>query len=419
MCDRVTAQAIRHQRNQTAAGTALDLPPTTTIFRKLQNVRSPKYSIPNQHYPHKKKQIRKSQNNNNNNSKRYQIMKFAIAIILSLVPAAILGADTSESSPAHTLRAHSRRVEEAEADTCKDDPSWYRWANGKQKTCRQVQNSNPERRCEDWVSHDGIVAKDACFKTCGTCTSSPTYSPTTTPTELPTHTPTMEPTSIPTLTPSEFPTYADVADCKLLVAFQWTTQERDDFCNAHEQKVEGTGCCNGGQACASWNPEITYKICKGSCRGTKACKNIARQSIPVQGSKVKIGLNACVGENSCENMGYEQGKEIKVEDTACVGDSSCARLGEDYGEHINIGTGACDGTDSCFGLGFRGPKIIDIESLNCVGGFACQLVGDENFVSIEIAGNSCVGEDSCKWMDCNNAADLNICNSKCSATACA
>ena len=63
-------------------------------------------------------------------------------------------------------------VSAASDDECKDDPDWYFKADVRSgsdvRKCAAIAR-DPENRCETRTSPEGVVAKEACRLSCGTC----------------------------------------------------------------------------------------------------------------------------------------------------------------------------------------------------------------------------------------------------------
>jgi hypothetical protein len=63
---------------------------------------------------------------------------------------------------------------------------------------------------------------------------------------------------------------------------------------------------------------------------------------------------ACVGKNSCANIGERKAEAVTIQSEACVGDNSCRAIGWNIAESVLIYAGACVGPDVCGGDDFPG-----------------------------------------------------------------
>ena len=155
---------------------------------------------------------------------------------------------------------------------CENDSTWkYITSNDVTKTCDDVAAARMETRCSNWVDpDDGRYASEVCPVACNTC---------------PTPSPTIQPSAFPSTSPS----YSPLADCLVLSGGLWTESQRDEFCNEHESRNSGSGCCNESNSCDNWNLNAKYTICKGSCRGNDACNGLSGDSISSSSVEISIG----------------------------------------------------------------------------------------------------------------------------------
>ena len=65
------------------------------------------------------------------------------------------------------------------------------------------------------------------------------------------------------------------------------------FCQAHSGTDE---CCDEFDSCANWPVGQTITLCRGSCRGSRACRDIGFQSGSI------IGEGSCIGADSCRGI---------------------------------------------------------------------------------------------------------------------
>mmetsp|Transcript_26778 Transcript_26778/g.75117 ORF Transcript_26778/g.75117 Transcript_26778/m.75117 type:complete len:475 (-) Transcript_26778:152-1576(-) len=228
------------------------------------------------------------------------------------------------------------------------------------------------------------------------------------------------------------------------LCFTGTESEVSEMC--------GYDCCYGEDACG-WEGDAT--VCVGACRGYKscyaieegatiypfscvgyqACYFIGRDEDPENevATAIFIGAKSCVGEESCDAMGYKEAKKITVGYASCVGAGACYYLGDDVKEFISIGDFACDGLglktacsymdaktsitigdiscvgdDACKQLGEDGPDSISIGRYSCYGGKACQFLGtDLTAGDVAIKDKACFGEESC-YKIATNTLSANI-----------
>ena len=174
-------------------------------------------------------------------------------------------------------------------------------------------------------------------------TMSPTLVPTTSPTGSPIYegpTTSLAPSSYPTVDGSPAPT-----DC-----FEFTTSgsawysELIDFCDSFSGNDK---CCVGDGACIIFPVDTTMTICRGACRGHRACSYLGI----VDGSYIQS--YSCVGEDACRFIGGGSGStKLTIAPNSCTGDFSCTWIGDDEStEVVNIEANACKGEDACNGIG--------------------------------------------------------------------
>ena len=196
-------------------------------------------------------------------------------------------------------------------------------------------------------------------------TPSPTISPTAHPTDGPTASPTFGPTIGRTTTPSMSPAptpgcpdngfswnpesgQCEPDDCIVLGAENWTETERNLFCQAHEDLVEGNGCCAGH--CDKWPKEAEIKLCKGACKG-RDCMISQCDLIP-KSLSLSLSLSYSVehtqksGGFGCDSLGFslhradDQFLKISVGINSCRSSErisrTCKGVGGGYATYINI-----------------------------------------------------------------------------------
>ena len=145
----------------------------------------------------------------------------------------------------------------------------------------------------------------------------------------------------------------------------------DDTNSVHEK----TGVCIGDYSCKYMK---FMKVDEFGCSKLSACR-LAEYA--------DICKSSCRGDNACKNMKGTETNRLIVNPGACGGSEACQNL-ENVSE---IGSGACQRQKACFDFNGSAAPDVTIGTNSCVGERSCR-----EYTGGSIGNDSCIGEHVCR-----------------------